>query len=417
VTIGHVNPGQRTGIAYRTVNGPASPGGGPVGDIFPALATDAAGNVYIAWIDESDHQVYFSSSSDAGSTWTTPIRVNSPPAVSNAWVWAHAGEAGSLALAWYGTDRAGDSDEFPNWFDDPQGATEFEWFGYVAAITKATSNAPTIAQQRFTEKPMHYGQICQGGIGCTLSSGDRTMADFFAVFLDREGALRFVYNDTTSQHHGAHVFEVRQLKGKLLRGPTINRPVPASPMSDATGDAQWPHFSPTGAGASVPQLDLTGVALGKPDANTLRVRMSAANLSALAAPAGKTRSLWLTRFQALSTGNSDEKSYRIFYVAAESTGGAAPSFFIGTTACTETTPGNCKVVTYPAQTAVQGRRCGNAWVIDVALTAFGRPVGSTLFSVTGLTFGRNADTDIYADVDVAPGFDFALGSTASVPSC
>ena len=38
-------PGQRTGIEYRNVNVPASPGRGDVGHLFPALSVDRAGNV------------------------------------------------------------------------------------------------------------------------------------------------------------------------------------------------------------------------------------------------------------------------------------------------------------------------------------------------------------------------------------
>src|SRR5207245_1657673 len=55
---------------------------GPVGsanqgalNLFPALATDDFGFVYAVWSDNS--KIYFSSSSDQGTTWTTPIQVNS----------------------------------------------------------------------------------------------------------------------------------------------------------------------------------------------------------------------------------------------------------------------------------------------------------------------------------------------------
>ena len=43
VTVGHVAVGQRIGIAYANYNGPKTPGGGDVLNLFPALATDAAG--------------------------------------------------------------------------------------------------------------------------------------------------------------------------------------------------------------------------------------------------------------------------------------------------------------------------------------------------------------------------------------
>jgi hypothetical protein len=416
VTLGHVDPGQRTGIVFRNVLAPQSPGGGSIGDIFPALATDRGGNVYVAWIDQSDHNIYYSASSDQGTTWTTPVRVNAGASVTNVFVWAHGGESGSLALAWLGTSAAGPPNSFPQWSANPAGATAVKWFGYVAAITKAAGKSPTLAQQPFTEKPMHYGQICTGGIGCT-GRGDRTMADYFAVSLDRQGALRFVYNDTTSQHHGAHLFEVRQLVGRVLDGGSVNRPLPANPAGDATGDAQWPHYAANGAGPNVAQLDLTGVALGTPAAGTLRVRMDLASLTSLAPPSGKTSSTWLTRFQSLSTANGSE-AYRIFYVGAESTAGGAPTFFAGSTLCVESTPGTCKLLTYPklTGTAVPGKQCGNSFVIDVPLSAFGAPVGNTLYNVTALTFGRNVDAESYADVDATGSFDYAL-SGGTTPSC
>jgi hypothetical protein len=411
ITIGHVDPGQRTGIQYRNVNAPASPGGGDVGHLFPSVATDAAGNIYASWIDEHDNNVYYSYSTDEGATWSTPVKVNSAPAVTNEFLWAQGGDPGTVVLAWLGTDATGTPDSFPSWKVDAQGATGVKWFGYVSTITAAASKKPVLAQQRFTEKPMHYGQICNQGTLCISSGGDRTMADYFGFNLDREGGIRFVYNDTTSQHHGAHLYEVRQLKGRTPAGGSLNRAVPANPMTDVAGDAQWPHYSATGAGPNVPQLDLRGVALSNPSPGVLRAKLTLSSLASLAPPTGKTNAVWLARFQALSVGNKGEESYRIFYVGAQSSAGAAPTFFAGSTTCTDTDPGNCKVVNYPAQVVATGSVCGSSIVVSVPLASFGQPVqGSTLYNVTALALGRNADNDIYADVDSAPSFDYTLGS-------
>ena len=41
------------------------------GHLFPALAVDKGGNVYAAWIDTNDSNVYYSSSRDQGTTWTS----------------------------------------------------------------------------------------------------------------------------------------------------------------------------------------------------------------------------------------------------------------------------------------------------------------------------------------------------------
>jgi len=234
------------------------------------------------------------------------------------------------------------------------------------------------------------------------------MADYFDVNFDKAGALRFVYNDTTSQYHGAHLFEIRQLTGKA----------PAAPMPDPTGDAQWPHYSPTGPGPNQAQLDLTNVDAARTRTG-LQFTMSVANLSTRTAPPGKTNALWLTRFTAKSLGTFGEEAYRIFYVGAESQLGGPLSFFVGSgeadattpgNGCRSTsTPGNCKIVFYPAEGAATGTVSGNKITITVPYSAWGpkRPLAAsaTLFSVTGLTFGRNASDDLYADVDASHAFD------------
>lgn len=414
VTIGHVAPGQRTGIDYHNVNAPDSPGGGDPGHLFPAVATDDAGNVYVAWIDDNDNNVYYSFSTNQGTTWSVPARVNSAPAVTSEFLWAQGGSSSKLALAWLATDAVGQPDDFPSWYNEPQASTAVKWYGYVGLITSAASRRPTVAQQRFIEKPMHYGQICNQGIGCTVSGGDRTMADYFGFSLDNQDAMRIVYNDTTSQHHGAHLYEIRQLGPKTLHDKALARATPSSPMADPGGDAQWPHYAPTGAGPNQPQLDLTNLAVTQPSTTTVRVRMTLGSLASLFPPPGKTSSVWLTRFQALSTGDFGEESYPIFYVGAQSTAGAAPQFFAGTTTCNETTPQNCKITQYPVEHPVPGKICGNTVQVDVPAGGFGRPLsGSKLFSVTALTFGRNADNDIYADVDATHAFDYTLGSVST----
>ena len=432
MTVGHVAPGQRTGIHYENVELPVSPGGGGVDDLFPVVATDAAGNVYVAWVDTNDNNVYYSASTDQGASWTDPPRqVSGNDASSNVMPWVQAGNAGNLVVVWYGNPSNIDSDFMPSWYNNRQASTAFKWYGYASLITGAAGTTPTYYQQRFTDQPMNYGQICTGGIGCTISGGDRTMADFFTVFLDRsDGAMRIVYNDTTSQHHGAHLFEVRQIAGPNAIGGTVGRAVPTNPVTDPTGDAQSPHYAPTGAGANISQFDFTRLRLSQPNPRTLRVQMTLSSLVSLAPPPGKANSLWLTRFQALSRGDEGEESYRLFYVGAESVGGGAPTFFAGSgdsnnngvpgDGCVNTTPENCKVVQYPNEVAATGSISGNVVTIDVQLDGGfgpGRPIlENTLRNVTALSAGRsNSSTDFYADIDATHAFDYPITTTPPPP--
>jgi hypothetical protein len=427
---GHVNPGQRTGITFTTKVLPPSPGGS-VSNLFPPLSVDTAGNVYVVWSDPGDHNLYYCYSTDQSANWSCTesnpaVKINQPPAKSNVFAWAEAGAPGKLVAVWLGNDSATLSDDMPNWQTDQAMAATFPWYGYMALITNANTPTPLIEQDRFTEKPMHYGQICNSGIGCTASMGDRVMADFLSVDIAPDGAVQVMFNDVSSQYHGAHLFLERQLTGPTPIGTTLSKPTPVGPMFDPTGDAQVPHYSPTGTGANVPQLDITSVAVNQPNNNTIRVSMTMNNLSSLLPPTGKTSAFWITRFQALSKNDAGTgEAYRIFYVGAESVGGTALTFFAGSPTlngppggCTQTTPGNCKIVQYPAEISVTGSVTGNTICLDLPINAFGngRPIGSTLFNVAAFSGGRNdAVADVYTEGDSTRAFDYSLGANLKVP--
>jgi hypothetical protein len=435
----HVNPGQRTGLIFTTKSLPASPGGS-VSNLFPPLSVDSAGNVYVVWSDPGDHNLYYCYSSDQSVTWscdatTPPVKINAPPAKSNVFAWAEAGGPGNLVAVWLGNDSNTLSDNMPNWQTDQAAATLFPWYGYVALITNANTPSPHFEQNRFTAKPMHYGQICNSGIGCTLQvpQGDRVMADFLSVDIAADGAIQIAYNDVSSQFHGAHLFLARQLTGPTPLGTSLNKPVPTSPVFDPAGDAQVPHYSPIGAGPNQPQLDFESVAVNRTGPNTIRVRMTVDSLSSMLPPPGKNSAFWIARFQALSRNDTNTTDvYRVFYVGAESIGGAPPIFFAGSpnrdapgNGCVQTTPGNCKVVQYPTELTslttpgLTGTIIGDTFCIDLPLNAFGanRPIaGNTLYNVTAFSGGRNnVAADIYTEGDAARPFDFSLGTITSTP--
>jgi uncharacterized repeat protein (TIGR01451 family) len=235
----------------------------------------------------------------------------------------------------------------------------------------------------------------------------------------------------TSQHHGAHLHEIRQLGGPTVFGTTLNQPLPTNPMADPTGDAQVPHYAPGGAGANLPQYDFTKVQVSRVG-NDLRVEMTMNDLASLAPPPGETSGVWLTRFQALSTGEGGEEAYRIFYVGAESVAGGAPTFFAGSgdaaseagvpgDGCVTRNPEECKITLYPAEVSATGSLSSPTDTITIQVPiqggfGAGRPIKSdTIYNVSGFTFGRSQvpgsptfSDFLYTEADATRSFDFTL---------
>src|SRR2546422_1465787 len=80
-------------------------------NIFPALAVDQFGFLYAVWSDNSN--IFFTSSSDHGKTWTTAQKINQAPTrgKANVFPWAAADANGHVAVGWLGADKAGNSND------------------------------------------------------------------------------------------------------------------------------------------------------------------------------------------------------------------------------------------------------------------------------------------------------------------
>jgi hypothetical protein len=154
-----------------------APPGTSLAFIFPALAVDPVnGNVYAAWSD--GHTVSVASSTDQGTTWTSPVVVSSAPANTAVFPWV-AAYNGVVDIAYYGTSAASSLDPSANWFVYFAQSTGS---GFTQTAVNAASN--------------HHGVICSGGTGC--GPGTRNLLDLFQVAIDpQNGKSAIIYTDDT----------------------------------------------------------------------------------------------------------------------------------------------------------------------------------------------------------------------------
>ncbi|MHB8718329.1 MAG: hypothetical protein ACYDAC_05495 [Candidatus Dormibacteria bacterium] len=145
--------------------------------IWPdTVATDAAGNVYAGWF--SGGVAYVSRSSDGGSTWGPKVQVNSAPVQSVAYTTVAAGADGVLDVAFYGTNRPGDSADATVMGQPNVSSTNpTSWALYLATSTDHGASFT----QRQVSNTVHTGVICTSGGGCGVYPGDRNLLDDFGL--------------------------------------------------------------------------------------------------------------------------------------------------------------------------------------------------------------------------------------------
>src|SRR5207253_283170 len=158
-----------------------------------------------------------------------------------------------------------------------------------------TGAAPTTTLVKVTPHPMHYDDICLMGTGCILSTGNRNLADFFVITIDRTGSAEIVYDDTSNlliqrpgtcaappqvaDHCGAGVITIaRQSGGPGLFGTAVSGPSnsPVSGLSDPADDARYAVID----GTNRPGMDIRSSQLSfSPNGSTLSVTMQVTDLA------------------------------------------------------------------------------------------------------------------------------------------
>jgi len=146
-------------------------------NIFPSLAVDPeTGNLYAVWTDT--HGVSVSTSTDHGTTWSTPEVVSSVQTTVMPWVAAYGGKAD---VVYYGTSASSPSDASAVWNTYDAQSTGGGW-----------------TQLRVSNTPNHVGEICLSGDACPNQLQTRTLLDLFEVAENPlTGKASIVYTDDT----------------------------------------------------------------------------------------------------------------------------------------------------------------------------------------------------------------------------
>lgn len=257
--------------------------------LFVVADHDQAGNLYLAYSDDQDFHVWLTTlqadrlaacdqvvgeGDDDPVTvnpgWSTPVQVDRDGVRSAVFPWiAAGGEPGRVAVTFYGSTADGNPGEGVS-EDSPgfQGA----WDVYVNQSLNALDADATFGQVKATTHPLHYDQICLGGVGCT-GAADRSLVDFFAIDHNpSNGELVVVYNRAHKRPGDAlglvsTPVVTRQSAGPSNSGGMVDRDAPAllrtastDPTDDAITDYSSLYTPPTPT--MVPAADLLGHEVG-----------------------------------------------------------------------------------------------------------------------------------------------------------
>ena len=153
--------------------------------IFTQVAVSDEGDVFVARPTPGNGALILSGTHGmSGATRKTILLT--PPEIRSSTFAAISEQDGEIAVAWYGSETAG----------DPSGAFQGAWNVHVARVTGFWSASPVVERVAVTGEPNHVGGFCMSGIACT--DGDRDLLDYFGVDHAPDGSVHVAYG-----HDGA----------------------------------------------------------------------------------------------------------------------------------------------------------------------------------------------------------------------
>lgn len=164
-------------------------------NFWPASAVDSAGNFYFvvaanmtaAGAVTPGMNIFLFSSTDGGTTWSLPKRVNALEGTS-LFPRVVGGCAGGVDVMWYGTTTAGNPSTF---------SSTAEWHVYMAQSKSATSLVPSWSETDVLSGTVtHYGVLNHKG---SFNSGvDYRIITIPDIALDSHGRAHIIWEDTST---------------------------------------------------------------------------------------------------------------------------------------------------------------------------------------------------------------------------
>jgi hypothetical protein len=213
--------------------------------IFPALALDAGGGIWVAWSDLSHIYVTHSlnrprtggrddttvapgtpalgtgsldpvldvappEAPGATATWSSPQVVDSGPARANIYPWLAGGGSHRADLVWYG--GTGTS------IADPTN----QWTPRLAQLTAGSHGGLSSVQTVVSDHVIHTGEICTTGVTCPGTS--RVLLDYFQVAVSPDGRAAVAWADDSVSPGVAQVYVAEQCGGlSILTSKRLTR--------------------------------------------------------------------------------------------------------------------------------------------------------------------------------------------------
>jgi hypothetical protein len=245
------------------------------GDIFNPLAIDGAGTLYAvgagyvgsAAPTANTADVFMSSSSDHGATWTPPRKVNSDVGAHMLPAAVGGPLAGQVAIGYFRTTN-GKTD--PNDADGKWTYTVAESSNAMNAATAGFAYADVQAGKVF-----HSGDICNSGLLCGSglpgTGNDRSLLDFTQAAVDADGCPIFTFGgNPDGASNGTFDFVTKQRTGCFATtAAAVGGATPPSPAATPAGGVQGTQTTAAGT----PALPNTSAVVGVGAAETALVAL------------------------------------------------------------------------------------------------------------------------------------------------